>query len=642
MPAFSIPQKPPFAPKKVMPLRDFSLGLNNKFSSLELDAKEVQDIQNLNFDEKGSLKKRKGFLAHYAGTFDSLSARDAFNYRKQDGTSRIVIAAGTSLYYDTPQFLRLYTTQSDWETTGVQISGVSTVATSGDITLQSMGMLGQMLLGASSALLGGFTAVTRTGTWRSDTIDISAVTSKSSGIITISQTVPASTTIVVQTRASTDGSSWGAWTSLGASNTIVSAAQNFLQLLVTMTSTTTANPSVQSLQVTYDTTATVSVLATGLSNLARYTFAAQNDIAYITNGVNVMSKWDGTTYSATSPGSPPTAKYVQVHKNIMFLAGNTTNPSRLYFSALADPETWPALNFIDVGKGDGDRITGLAILLDRLVVTKNNSVWILEGDASTNFVLRRITDSAGCVDQHAIVYLKNTLGMLAHDGFYFFDGVQMVLASEKIIGTFQALNSSQLGIASAVYYPSIRKVFISVPGSGMLFNDTTLVFDELRTAWTVYKGINAACWLIWRQFNTDHLLFGDATTGQMHDAETGYSDNGAAIACYAVTKSLDLGGSELAKNITGAYVDAKETSGTGNATITVTYFIDLNTTESTASTSAITGSQINVARFTPSSVGVSTVRDIAVKVAESSTNRSITLYGVTLEFQPKLGLRQAP
>ena len=635
-----IPRHIPFAPKKVERLSNFSLGLNNKFSPLAIDPKEVQDILNANYDEKGSIKKRKGYLAHYASSFDPNPPRDAFNYRKQDGTSRIVIAAGTNLYYDKPQFVQLYDTQSDWQTVGTQLSNVDTATVPGDIVLSGGGMLGRMLLGAASAILGSG-ASSRTGTWRSNTIDISSVTNQTSGTVTISQTAPANTTIAVQTRTSADGTTWSSWADLGASNTIVSPANNFLQVLVTFTSTTTASPSVQSLQVKFDTTAAVVQLATGLSNLARYTFATQNDILYIVNGVDANRKWDGTTFT-TQGGSPPTAKYVMVHKNYMFLAGNSVNPSRLYFSNLGDPETWPALNFIDVGRGDGDNITGLAVLIDRLVITKNNSVWLLEGDSPLNFVLRRITDTAGCVDQHSIVFMKNTLGMLAHDGYYFFDGVRMVLASEKIIGTFNGLNSTQFGLVAAIYSAALRKIFISVPSTGKLYNDTVLVFDELRTAWTVYKGINAASWVLWRQFNADHLLFGDALVGQMYDAETGYSDNGAVIDMYFVTKANDLGGSELAKFPTEVFVDAKETSGTGDASVNVSYFSDLNTTESAVDTATCTGSQINAMRYIPSAKGVSIVRDIAVKVAESSANRSVTIYGISIEFQTKPGLRQAP
>mgnify|MGYP001560333163 CR=1 FL=1 len=637
---FQIPTKVPFAKKQVVGLRDFSLGLNNKISPLLLDAKELQDIQNFNYDEKGSLKKRKGYVHRYAAIFDTSPARDMYNYRRQDGTSRMVLAASTKLYNDKPQFTKEYTTQADWEETGVQTSEVSTVYTVGDITLQPKGMLGWLLLGTFGALLGGDSAVTRTGTWIGGTIDISAVTDQTTGTMTVTQTVPASTTIVVETRASTDGSSWGAWTALGAGSTIVSAAQDYLQVRVTMTSTSyNTHPSVQSILIKYDTTSTVSTLATALSSLARYTMATQNDIVYITNGVNVMSKWDGTTYTATSPGSPPTAKYVMVHKNIMFLTGNATNASRLYYSTLGDPESWPALNFIDVGKGDGDQTTGLAILLDRLVITKNNSVWILEGDSSSTFVLRRISDEAGCVDQHTIVTVRNTLGMLARDGFYFFDGVRMALASEKILGTFDTLNKSQFGLASAVHYPSIRKVFVSVPGAGLTYNDTTLVFDTLRAAWTIYKGINAACWVVWRQFNTDHLLFGDATTGQVHEAETGYNDDSAAISAYAVTKALDFGGVEIAKFVSEALVSAKETSGTGDATINVSFFKDLGS-ETASKAATYTGPDVDVRRVTPSEVQAGQVRSLAVKVQESSTNRSVTIYGIAVEYQAQLGLRQ--
>lgn len=639
-----VPQHSPFAKKQIKRLTNFALGLNNKVSTLLLDDKEVAQIQNFHYDEKGALTKRKGYTKHYASSFDGSPARDMVNYRKQDGTSRIVIAAADKLYYDKPQFVQLFDAEADWETVGVAMSNVNSTTTAGDITLDSsvLGMLGAIMLGAVSAMLGapGTLSMTRSGTWTSQPIDLTAVADKTSGVCTVAQTVPASTTITVETRTSADGSTgWSAYVGLGASSTIVSAANNFLQIRVTMTSTVAANPSVQSLQVTYDTTATVLVLASTLSTLARYTFATQNDNLYITNGANVMSKWDGTTYSATSPGSPPTAKYVFVHKNIMFLAGNTTNPSRLYFSALADPESWPALNFVDVGKGDGDQITGLAVLLDRLVVFKNNSIYLLEGDSSTTFVLRRATDEAGCVDQHSIVVVKNTLGFLARDGFYFFDGVRAALASEKIVNTFTALNSSQLGLVSAIHFPAIRKVFISVPSEDVLYNDTVLVFDTLYAAWTVYSGINAASWVIWRQFNTDHLLFGGATIGQVYDAETGYSDDGNAISCYAVTKGLDLGALEIAKFTTECFIVAKETTETGDATINVSFFRDLMTTETTTTAATITSTEANVRRAVPSAVGAGSVRDLAVKIAESSSTRSVTVYAITLEFTPRLGLR---
>jgi hypothetical protein len=636
----AVPVRSPFGKKAAKKLIDFSGGLNNKFSPLLIDDKELQDIQNFNYDEKGALTKRKGFLAHYAATFNSSPARDSYNYRKQDGTSRLVLAASDKLYADNPQFVRLYDVEADWETVGVQTSNVSTSTVSGDIVLNQQGPLGLFLLGTLSALLGGPVGASRSGTWQSEAINISAVSNQTSGVVAISQTLPASTTITVKTRTSADGSTgWSAYAALGASNTIVSPANSYLQVQVTMTSTVPASPSVQSLQVTFDTTATVTQIASGKSTLARYLFATQNDILYIFNGADANMKWDGTTFG-TQGGTPPTAKYVQVHKNIMFLAGNSTNPSRLYFSDIALPESWPALNFIDVGKGDGDQITGLAILLDRLVITKNNSVWLLEGDAASNFILRRTTNIAGCVDQHSIVTVKNTLGMLARDGFYFFDGVNMVLASEKIYSTFNALNSSQFGLVAAIYDPTIRKVFVSVPSAAMTSNDTVLVYDELRVAWTIYKGINAASWVIWRQFNTDHLLFGDASVGQLYDAETGYSDNGAAIAGYIVTKEMDLGGTELAKNVMEVFLDAKEKSGTGDTTANLSFFKDLSTTESSTISVTVTQATASASRVSPSAVGAGQVRSIAVKVAHSSATASITIYGVTTEYVPLAGLRQ--
>ena len=93
----AVPKKSPFAPKKIKHLVDFSLGLNNRYSPLLIDDKEVQDIQNFNYDEKGALTKRKGYVKHYATSFATGPVRDMVNYRKQDGTSRLVLAADDKL-----------------------------------------------------------------------------------------------------------------------------------------------------------------------------------------------------------------------------------------------------------------------------------------------------------------------------------------------------------------------------------------------------------------------------------------------------------------------------------------------------------------------------------------------------------------
>src|SRR2546425_12850983 len=89
-----ITRRGPFAPKQLFQARDFSLGKNDKFSPLLIDVKELVDVQNFTYDQKGTLQKRKGFVKRFVANFNAAAVRGLFNYRKENGNSYLIAAAG--------------------------------------------------------------------------------------------------------------------------------------------------------------------------------------------------------------------------------------------------------------------------------------------------------------------------------------------------------------------------------------------------------------------------------------------------------------------------------------------------------------------------------------------------------------------
>lgn len=88
--------------------------------------------------------------------------------------------------------------------------------------------------------------------------------------------------------------------------------------------------------------------------------------------------YDGTGMHRLSSG--PSCAYLQVHKNYMFgLRVSTAFQSRLIWSAIKDPLTWPANNFIDIdvlnGKGSGLYSYG-----SELLVFKTRGIYKVIGD----------------------------------------------------------------------------------------------------------------------------------------------------------------------------------------------------------------------------------------------------------------------
>jgi len=473
---------------------------------------------------------------------------------------------------------------------------------------------------------------TRAGSWISDVIDISSVSDKTSGMIEQVINVPANTSLSIYTSTSADKVTWSDWALVDSTGHILSPANNYLKIKVKFTTTSfPTTPTLSLLRVLYDNTPVAQTLATGLSATARYQFATQNDILFIVNGENVNKKWDGTTF-ADQAGSPPIAKYIRVHKNRMFLAGNPTNPSRLYFSELGDPENWPVLYFIDIGKGDGDKITGFGVLLDNLVIFKTNSIWVLQGDSPSNFVLRKVVDGYGSVSQTSITNVKETLTAFTKDGVFFFDGVRSALASEKIEKTIKNLNKSYLSLASAVFFDN--KLYIAVPEGDSMKNNLVLVFDTLRTAWTLYRGIPVSEWVVWRKYNQDILLFSSSETGQVYEFGVGYSDDGNPIEAYFVTKHFDFGVIEQ-KKLVRSLIAATSSQVSADTQFSISFFKDQEPETPSITINSSANGKLSVTRIIPSVVGVSMLRTLAIKGKHVSADKGGYFYSVTIEFTPK-------
>lgn len=625
--------KAPFAKRGLVRLTDFRKGLNNRVSPLLIDNDEVADIQNYTYEEAGALKKRPGYVRRFAAAFGTGPVRGLTNYRKEDGRSLLVFACDGKLFYDQPNFSQLYDLEAEWETSGVMRDGITTTEVVGDIkpVPGTLSALGNISLGGRGGSLGG-SRVHRQKIWQSNTLDISGVTDKTTGRIVKSVTLPTGTTSTIETRYGTDGVTFGAWTALGGGDTITGVGANTkMQVRDRFNSTAGLRASAQSFTVLFDQTSSATVITTGLSTSARLSFATMNDTLWIVNGEDADRKWDATTFAAMG-GTPPTGKYVISHKQRLFIANASGARSRIYYSDVGTPETWNALSFIDVGKGDGDTITGLGILLDTLIITKENSVWALSGDSSSNFVLRRVTDEGGSSAMAGFALLRDTLAWMGKDGVRFFDGVRSALASQNIPTTLDGLNKRQLAMSAGILWDF--SYFLAAPEGASLTNSVVLVYDTNRSAWTVFRGIPAGEFCIFKQFNQDSLIIGDSNQGQLYNWDSGMTDDGAAIDAYVITKALaPAGGIEAPSFVPDVFVACREPSSLAT-TAYVSFYKDLGA-ETSALTLSMAATPLNVLRAIPSTVGVTLPRSLAVKVRHNDSGKGLIILAIDLRYSPR-------
>lgn len=344
----------------------------------------------------------------------------------------------------------------------------------------------------------------------------------------------------------------------------------------------------------------ISTITSGLTSNQRTRAVTFQDLLILVNGSNNPQKIDEST-GADLGGDPSVTKYIALHKNYLFIAGNSTYPSRLWYCDLDTPETWGANSFFDVNTDDGQSITGLQVTLDALIIYKDYNIYLLYGDTPTytdGLTLWRIKQAStdtGAVNQGCIstvgknlVYLSRNKGVQTFGGGVTtaevkFDSLASATLSRDITPTIKSLNESRFSQAEAINFD--YKYILSVPNNASTTNNLNLVFDYATGDWLLWD-IPANCWTVFRSSGVDILYFGSVSTGKIYRyTPTTYSDNGTAINAYYKTKDLNLGSSVNDKIFRKYYLTTNKST---DFVTTVDYEVDFgdSTGEDTVSAKA--------------------------------------------------------
>lgn len=315
-------------------------------------------------------------------------------------------------------------------------------------------------------------------------------------------------------------------------------------------------------------------IKTGLVSNQRFTSTVYKDTLYMMNGTDGLMKWDGTTFSIVA--GAPAGKYVVVHKNRLYICGDPANPSRVYLSDLGSPESFPALNFIDINTNDGDVITGISEHLDSLVIFKERSIHVLRGSDPINFVMVDSHQSRGTVSHWTIVSIQNHLFYLARDGVYYYDGKSIHLASDIIRGSVMGFNNNsiwnQTNLSQACAVDYGHKYWLSIPeGGSQLINNRIYLLDYTHSTWTRYD-IPVSCFCLFP--NMTSLYSGSPSTGKVYAQDTGTGDDGADISAYFRTKDFDFGAPAHYKTFKGLLFEAREAA--SQYAINISYIEDFD------------------------------------------------------------------
>ncbi len=287
------------------------------------------------------------------------------------------------------------------------------------------------------------------------------------------------------------------------------------------------------------------------------------DIANASGLVNINVSSASSYDAPTNLVVPPMVKYSLV-KSDRFVMANTNDDEIgscvVRWSDKNQPDTIREDSFEVFDAEDGDFITGIASLLNYIIVFKANKIYLL--DAQSLHLPQRgiieISNKFGCIAPDSIQTVLGGRGVVyqSDEGLMLFDGKENISLSEnRIDKIFEGtVNKTRWDDVKSVYYPTTKRYSISYP-SGVAGNK-----------WYSFY-FNANGWTEWQIGNPDNftvvkdesentkILFTESTN--IYEIDYGMTDNGVGINWKARTIAHKLHEeiSSVTKVVRRAYVD---------------------------------------------------------------------------------------
>ena len=292
-------------------------------------------------------------------------------------------------------------------------------------------------------------------------------------------------------------------------------------------------------------------------SIFRFAGTAQGQVALFTTTASITT--DATT---TEPDYDddiaPIHSIATVGANQRFIAGIAATPYRVMASKIniTAPyyESFPALNYRDFGRGDGDYVTALAFIPPAtLVVGMKNSVWALDARQFLTADPVLISKNVGIAGKNAFMVVGRALFFVSDSdrtkGMMLWDGSQ-VLPLTAIDKTFKTLVPARLKYATCGHLAPGDNRFqwwTLLTASGTSQN-RVLVYDYALDAWTVYRHSGNILGSATKLGGISKLKIG-GTDGTLYDADTGSEDAAATIVGTFTAKRYDFGAPDAPKRV---------------------------------------------------------------------------------------------
>lgn len=184
--------------------------------------------------------------------------------------------------------------------------------------------------------------------------------------------------------------------------------------------------------------------------------------------------------------TPPLGKYLEIHSERLFIAGNSEYKSDIYWSDSFNPDFFLPTSFEQIRPDDGDEVTFIKTVWGILAVGKRNSIqkFYATGNEST-WYSSGVYTTIGCSAPYTVENTAIGLIFLGRQGLYRFDGQAAYLISDNVTDKIRDISQADIEECFGVYWNNEYHLAYTSQDSGESNNNKVLVYDLIRNNYSI-------------------------------------------------------------------------------------------------------------------------------------------------------------
>lgn len=327
----------------------------------------------------------------------------------------------------------------------------------------------------------------------------------------------------------------------------------------------------------YDITTTdPTLLSTAWTTTAAVDHNFYNDLCIITSQGQAPLKITTSNVVSALGGTPPTAAYIEIFKEYVFMARTSANVTRLFWSAVGNPESWTTgTDFVDVGKLDGGNITGLRVFLGDLYILKSSGIYKLSFTSTPGDGVITMVTPSGVLNHLTVVDSQNRFYLTrSNNNVVLFNGQTTTDISSGIItgtndpATYYSADITPSTLMNVEFGQGQDKLFI-----GEVNFDTVRSYDKVLGAFDsnpIPSPFMAFTGYPYGSTFSEPLI--GSSNGKIYSVRRDYRGTETEAEMNFTTGFMDFGNPSSMKKITSVYLIITSNSllKTNNPTLTVT------------------------------------------------------------------------